>query len=160
MKNIFWLFKGSLGGRPGPNREPWSIEEIREAGFDAILNLSEYPPDNVGMASEGIESLWVPLPTAVPPDQEAERICFEQVPQAYIFIDRQICFGNQVLVHCNAGCDRTGLVLAYYLARSNELDVYEAINWVKRVRPMALSAEGWEDMAARVISRLLGINCM
>jgi protein-tyrosine phosphatase len=156
VRKVFWLIEDKLAGRPGPSREPWSLEELREAGFDTVLNLSEYPPDEDGMALVGLESSWIPLPTTVPPDQKAGRICLEQVPKTYSFIRYKITLGHRVLVHCNAGCDRTGFVLAYYLARSNELDVYEAINWVRRVRPMALSAEGWADMTVRVMSKLLG----
>jgi protein-tyrosine phosphatase len=133
------------------------LEQLGEAGFDAILDLSEYAPNEDSMASVGLESSWIPLPTTVLPDQEAEHICLERIPKAYTFIRDRITSGQRVLVQCVAGCDRTGLVLSHYLAMSNGLDINEAINEVRSVRPMALSAEGWEDMAVRVISRLLGI---
>jgi protein-tyrosine phosphatase len=157
MREVFWVIEDQLAGRPGPSREPWSLEELREAGLDAILNLSEYAPNEDSMALVGFESSWIPLPTTVPPDQEAERICLEQASKAYNFIRDKITKGHRVLVHCVAGCDRTGLILTYYLAKSNSLKVGEAINQVRRVQRMALSADGWEDMAVRVISRLLGV---
>ena len=91
----------------------------------------------------------------MPPDIEAERLCLELLPRAQEFLTQQISLGRQVLVHCVAGCDRTGMVLAYHLAQSTGLGVREAIGQVREARPPALSAAGWEDMAVRVISQLL-----
>jgi len=155
MQNVFWIIEDQLAGRPGPSKEPWSVQDLRGAGFDAILNLSEHPSEEHELAAAGLRSLWVPLPTAVPPDLEAERICLELVPQAHDFLMRHIALGHQVLVHCVAGCDRTGMVLAYHLAKSGGLGIREAIDQVRQARPPALSAAGWEEMAVRVLSQLL-----
>ncbi|MCP4205199.1 MAG: hypothetical protein GY769_25085, partial [bacterium] len=46
--------------------------------------------------------------------------------------------GRRVLVHCVAGCDRTGMILAYHLAKSGGLGVAEAIDRVRQSRPPAL----------------------
>lgn len=155
MQNTFWLIDGQLAGRPGPAMEPWSLEDLRRSGFEAVLNLSEYPSAEDELAAAGVESLWIPLPTAVPPDLDAENLCLELVPRAHDFLTHHIGEGRQVLVHCLAGCDRTGLVLAYYLAKTYGLEVGEAIDRIRQARPPALSAAGWEEMAVRVISRLL-----
>jgi len=42
--------------------------------------------------------------------------------------------------------------MGYFLMRRSGLSVDDAIVAVRRVRPIALSAEGWEDLAAAVLA--------
>ena len=60
-----------------------------------------------------------------------------------------------MLVHCAWGRDRTGLLLAYYLAREAGWTPRAAIARVREACPKALSATGWEAMAERIIADLL-----
>ena len=62
-----------------------------------------------------------------------------------------------MLVHCAWGRDRTGLLLAYHLARTEKLTPRAAIARVRQVRPKAITAPGWEEMAERVIAKLLAL---
>ena len=51
-----------------------------------------------------------------------------------------------MLVHCNAGKDRTGLLLAYYLVSRKGLSAKRALKILRRLNPDALSASGYEDI--------------
>ncbi|MEW6750137.1 MAG: dual specificity protein phosphatase family protein [Candidatus Latescibacterota bacterium] len=155
MLNAFWLLPGLLAGRPGPTREPWSLRQIRDAGIRAVVNLSEFPPRQSEFAEHGIEVLWVPLPATVPADAQSEQSCLERLPRAYAFLVTHLQAGHPVLVHCYAGCDRTGMLLAYHAARAESLSPRQAIQRVRQVRPAALTAQGWEAMAVRVIEALV-----
>ena len=57
-------------------------------------------------------------------------------------------------MHCTSGKDRTGIFLSYYLCKTEGLAPVEAIKAVKQVRPIALSAEGWEAFTLRVLDAL------
>lgn len=70
---------------------------------------------------------------------------------AYEFALDEIESGNSVLVHCRHGKDRTGLFMAYFLRQQFGLSTADAIERVKAVRPIALTAEGWEDFAIEVL---------
>jgi len=59
-----------------------------------------------------------------------------------------------VLVHCRSGKDRTGLFLTYYLCVTEGLTPSDAIGELRRVRPIALSAEGWESFSYQVLAEL------
>jgi protein-tyrosine phosphatase len=59
-----------------------------------------------------------------------------------------------VLVHCRSGKDRTGLFLSYYLCVTEGLRPSEAIAELRRVRPIALTAEGWETFSYEVLGAL------
>lgn len=154
MKRVFWLIPDRLAGRPGPNFFPWKPAELRAGGFDAVLNLSEYEPDVTALTGAGLRSYWVPLPMDFPPSEVSELECLGALPRALDHLNRELATGARVLVHCFAGRDRTGMLLALFLARRDGLAAGDAIARVREVRPEAISAPGWEEMALRVITRL------
>ena len=87
-----------------------------------------------------------------PPRPGDDVICLEVLPRAYEFVTKQMNRQRRVLVHCSSGKDRTGLFLSYFLMRHHHLSVSEAIRAVRAVRPIAISAMGWEAFATRVLS--------
>lgn len=155
MKFVFWLTYDAVAGRPGPHLEPWSLAELRAAGFDAVVNLSEHPSDVEALEAAGLESSWVPLPTDVPPTKDSEEQCAEALPRAIAFVSAQMARRRRVLVHCHAGKDRTGLLLAVLVAKQEGLSARAAIERVRVVRPLAITAPGWEALALAVIPRVV-----
>jgi protein-tyrosine phosphatase len=154
MNHVFWVRDGQLGGRPGPTAEPWSPARLRSV-IDVVVNISEHPSPANDFDALGMIHTWIPFPTAVPPDAEAERTCLESLPHAEAYLSGHLHSGRRVLVHCVSGKDRTGMLLAYHFARSEGLTALESVAQVRNVCPAALSAEGWEEMAIRVISQLM-----
>jgi len=153
MDKVFWLLPGKLAGRPGPDREPWVVDALREGGIEAILSVNDgvsCDPDE--LAAYGIAYALVPLSPNAPPQPGDDEVCLRALPLAYAFVRAQIAEGRGVLVHCSSGKDRTGLFLCYFLMRQAELSPAEAIEAVRRVRPIALSAVGWEQLARRVLA--------
>lgn len=155
MKSVFWLVHNVVAGRPGPQLEPWSVTELRAAGFDAVINLSEHPSDFEAFKAAGMEASWVPLPTDVPPTKESEEQCVEALPRAFAFVSEQIAQGRRVLVHCHAEKDRTGMLLAILVAKKENLPARAAIEKVREARPLAITAPGWEALALKVIPRVV-----
>lgn len=151
MKSAFWLVPDSVCGRAGPQLEPWSLAELRAGGIEAVINLSEHPSDLAGFGAAGIEACWIPLPTDVPPTDRSREQCVEALPRAWGFVAAQLAGRRRVLVHCYAGKDRTGMLLALFLAKRDGLPAPAAIARVRSVRPLALTAPGWEALALEVI---------
>ncbi len=155
MDRTYWLIPDRLCGRPGPAIAPWSLPDLRSAGIQSILSLAaEQSPLN--LADEGFRYARVPIPPQVPPDRRVERACFASLPSAVEFVRSELEAGRCLLVHCAAGRDRTALVLAGHLASESGVSATEAIATVRQARPDALTAEGWEALAQRVISHLWG----
>lgn len=154
MQHVFWLIPDRLAGRTGPVKAPWRAEELRAAGFDLVLNLSETSPDETALRAAGLASHWEPLPTDVPATARAEAACVDAVPRALAVVLRELSAGRRVMVHCYAGQDRTGLLLAAYLVRERGLAPAAAIARVRTVRELAITAPGWEEMALRVLVKL------
>lgn len=156
MNDVFWIRNGLLGGRPGPMRSSWDPRDLHAAGIRAVLNVSEHEDPTSECIHYGIAVSWIPLPLTVPPEEVDELGCLEALPKAHDFVAEHLALDNPVLVHCVVGRDRTGMVLAYHLAVTEDLSAKDAIARVRAVRPEALTASGWEDMAVRVIDRLRG----
>jgi protein-tyrosine phosphatase len=155
MRHLFWLVPDSLCGRAGPDREPWNLAELRAAGVGAVLSVNDgrhcQPEEFVAHA---IDYRCIPLSENAPPVDGDMEICLSALPQAFSYIQQKVAGGIPVMVHCSAGKDRTGLLLAYYLMRTRRLSVADAIAEVRSVRPIALSADGWEDFAYEVLRRV------
>jgi protein-tyrosine phosphatase len=153
VKHVFWLEAGRLAGRAGPNREPWDLGELHAGGIRAVLSVN----DGVCCHAEDFAALEIAyacaaMPDSVPPAPGDEQRCREAAEHALSFIDEHLAADRTVLVHCSSGKDRTGLVLAYYLVKRRGYEPEEALAVVRAVRPIALSAEGWEDLALRLLS--------
>ncbi len=153
MKSVFWLIPGKLTGRSGPDYAPWSLPELYDAGFRAVVNLSEFEPSYADFEAAQLSVHWTPLANSYPADEEAEISCLENLPGTFHFLKSQIDAGQPVLVHCAWGRDRTGLLLSYYLACECGYAPKAAIARVREVCPKALSATGWESMAERIIEQ-------
>lgn len=152
MDKLFWVIPGRLAGRPGPDREPWNVGSLRDGGIGAVLSVNDgllcHPED---FAAHDIDYACVPLPENAPPLPGDEKICLTALPKAYQFVKVQMERDRAVLVHCSSGKDRTGLFLCYFLIHHAGLSAREAIDSVRQVRPIALSASGWEQLAEQVL---------
>ncbi|MGB8337743.1 MAG: dual specificity protein phosphatase family protein [Burkholderiales bacterium] len=152
MQHIFWLEPDILAGRTGPNREPWNISELRNAGIGAVLSVND---GELRLAEDfaelGIECHCIPLSANAPPLAEDKAHSLAVLPQAYAFVKAKIDAGTVTLVHCSSGKDRTGLFMAYFLAMSG-YSVVDAIARVKAIRPIAFNADGWEVFVLEVLT--------
>lgn len=155
MRNVFWLRPGVIGGRSGPNLDVWDPKDLAAGGVGAVLSVNDgelVRPQE--LAAVGIDYRCVPLSDAAPPQPGDLEICTSALPRALEFTMASIDRRRSVVVHCRSGKDRTGLFLSYYLCEIERLKPSEAIRELKRVRPIALSADGWEAFSYRVLGEL------
>ncbi len=152
MNHVFWLVPGVLAGRSGPNRDPWDAQDLRAGGIGAILSVNDggacHPED---FAALGMSYRCIPLSDNEPPRDGDMEHCLAALPEAYDYVRGELDEQRAVLVHCRSGKDRTGLFMCYFLIRESGMSIDDAIAEVRRVRPIALSAEGWEDLAVAVL---------
>ena len=153
MKHLFWLIKGELCGRSGPNHQPWQAQELKGSGVGAVLSVnnaeSVYPDE---LDSADLSYRCIALSSNAPPRPGDLELCLERLPLAYTFARNQIEAGRALMVHCRHGKDRTGLFMAYYLKIQYGLSTSEAISRVMTVRPIALSAKYWDQFAVEVLN--------
>ncbi len=151
MDHVFWIYRDEVAGRPGPLEAPWRLSELRQGGFDTILSVaSDLFPHSEVIAS-GLSRTCIPFPDVLPPDAQTVSICKAHLRLTLHCIKTNIDSGRKVLVHCAGGKDRAGLVLAHYMAERDGLTAATAVSRLREIRPQALSAEGWEAMALKLI---------
>jgi hypothetical protein len=156
MRNVFWLRQGVLAGRSGPNRDAWSPKELADGGIGAVLSVNDGELVHSGdLGALGINYSCISLSDAAPPQPGDLQACVDALPKALTFVLSSIESGRSVLVHCSSGKDRTGMFLTYYLCATEGLAPARAIEEVRRVRPVALSAEGWESFTLDVLRVLV-----
>jgi len=152
MRNVFWLRPNIIAGRTGPNVDAWDPKDLVTGGIGAVLSVNDGESVcSENLASAGIDYKCIPLSDTAPPQPGDLQHCLTALPRAFQFTVDSIESGKRVLVHCSSGKDRTGMFLCYYLYKAEGLPPLEAIQEVKRVRPIALSAEGWESFTLDVL---------
>ncbi len=153
MKHVFWVYRNELAGRPGPGVAPWRLSDFAGSGIDVLLSVASDLFPHSEAAASGLARACIPFPDLVPPDELTYRQCRANLRLTSEVIDSNLRRGRRVLVHCAGGNDRTGLVLAHYIARREGLGAAEAVRRLRETRPQALSARGWEAMALDLIGR-------
>ncbi|WNL41411.1 dual specificity protein phosphatase family protein [Halomonas sp. PAMB 3264] len=160
MRHLFWLVEGRVAGRAGPNMAAWSPQALAEGGIRAVLTLNRgHEVDVSALNASGIAHRRVPVPVQAPPQFGAIDIALPALGEAGRWVWEQSQSGRPVLVHCTHGKDRTGLVFAYLLVRYYAMTAAQAIAEVRRVRPIALSALGWEPFAHEVLALVESPRC-
>ena len=155
MREIFWLRPDRIAGRAGPGLYSWIPAELAAGGIGAILSVNDgasvYPDD---LAAAGIDYACYPMEDNAPPRPGDFEHCVATLPPALEFVTGRLDSGRSVLIHCTAGKDRTGLTMCHYLCRREGYQPEQAIVEVRRVRPQALSAPGYEPFALEVLRAL------
>ncbi|ADN77260.1 dual specificity protein phosphatase [Ferrimonas balearica DSM 9799] len=155
MEHLFWLEPGRIAGRSGPNKDPWTTDELQQAGIRTVLSLNDADGvDASELAEAGICHHHVALPGEIPPRQHDLDTCLLRLPQALARLNASLSQGERVLIHCRSGKDRTGMLMAYLLMVRQGLAPRDAMAKVRQVRPIAFSADGWEALTLSVLERL------
>jgi protein-tyrosine phosphatase len=122
------------------------------AGLRVIVSLNT-EPDPAEVAAAGLRHHSLPMSPILPVVASLQNLLLRELDPVLTTIHAKVSAGQPTLVHCHAGKDRTGLALTAYLVRYRGLDVDEALARVRAVRPIALSAPGYEATARRFAER-------
>jgi len=149
VQHVYWVLPGLLAGRPCPDCEPWDLDELWRAGFRALVTLDRRRVDLEAVRRNGFAHQWyerVDLPDIVLRTFQEQVGFAAAIEPALAFIHERVTASRPTLVHCWAGRDRTGAVLACYLVGYHSLTANQAIDQVRAARPDAMAAPGYTDV--------------
>ena len=124
----YWIREGKLAGSRFPTKE--IADNIRKNGIRHVFNLTMQEYEDKDMF-DGINLYNLKIEDFSTPSQDVVNTFFQITEKA---LEKD----EPVLVHCWAGCGRTGTMLALWLMRFEGMTADDAINEVRRIRPCAL----------------------
>lgn len=141
-----------LAGRCGPSNIPFDLDRLKHReDIDAIVSLQEVSDERIEQwraAGLDVKTLFFRM-GSLNDENDVEAFIEGSVTTALEYIDEQHSQGNHVLVHCYAGLDRTGAVLACWLIKATNCTPEDAIEEVKNVRPRAFVTDGYTQAVIR-----------
>ena len=134
-----WVIENKLAG----SGIPTSIDEVQwiiEQGVKSIVTIREEPlADNW---IKDVNYLHVMSNDMGVPE-------FNDLTHTIDFIHRRITNKEPVLVHCLAGMGRTGVVLACYLVKYQNMSADEATQKIREERPGSIQSYPQEEIIFR-----------
>lgn len=112
------------------------VEFFKNKNIKAVLNCSKDIPNSfINDKDKNIEYLRIPV------DDSLQEIDFEKMykymPKIVNFIDKHISKGNNILVHCYAGRQRSAISVAGYLTSKRKMSPKQACKFILERRPEA-----------------------
>lgn len=137
---------GLLYGRPGPNTSRWDLAALSRNGLAVVVSLV-HVEDPLAVTRAGLRHYVIPFEDKIHlPYKTANGFVLEIFDEFDRVLDLHLPRREPVLVHCNAGKDRTGLLFAYYLVSRKRLSAKRALKVLRKLNPDALSASGYVDV--------------
>ena len=143
MRYVYWIIENKLAGRPGPVRAPWDPRALYAGGIRVIVSLAADEPVE-DMTMYGFEHYQATFPPVFLNSVGMQKAFIHEALPVWAFIQKRIEAATPVMVHCHAGADRTGLILAGYLVVYHGVEPDNAVATVRAANQFALSAPGYE----------------
>lgn len=113
------------------------LDFLQGLGIKAVVSLTEVPLDQRLLNHRGLDYLHLPVRDFSPPT-------LEQIKKFVGFLKWMKLEGKKVVVHCGAGCGRTGTMLACYFVDQG-LSAQEAIKKIRQLRPCSIETREQEE---------------
>lgn len=144
MDYVYWMIQNQLAGRPGPVMHPWDPAAFYAGGIRTVISLAA-ELDVGDLTTYRLRHYQAEIPPLILFSKGLRKAFIHQALPVWEYLHQQMQEGASTLVHCHAGKDRTGVILAGYLVLYHKLSVDVALAGLRRANPRALSAPGYEE---------------
>jgi hypothetical protein len=128
-----WILTNSLAIGPMP-RQPSHWEQLEQAGFHSRFSCC-YPQEE---ELSPIPDHWQSRSLALPDHRNQEALKPERLLEALELARGLMHSSAPVYLHCFAGRERSPLIGVGLTALERQVDVFEALDWVRRCHPAAM----------------------
>ncbi|MFX1259025.1 MAG: dual specificity protein phosphatase family protein [Promethearchaeota archaeon] len=138
-----WIVKGKLAAGWWPELK--EIERYKKEGIKVVVNCSEF--DNRREISKHFTYYHINIPDyGTPTDVQLER--FLEIT------GKHHAKGNAVVVHCVAGCGRTGIMVVAWAAYNGYLPkAIDPVKWIRKLRPCSLETKEQMKLARDIAKK-------
>lgn len=136
LSRVDWVLPGKLA--VGASPRPGDSAVLRRAGIQVVFSLcgaSEEP------LPSDIEEQFRCLRLVLPDSRYKREIKPSQLHAAIDIIHHSVQNQLPIYVHCYAGVERSPTVCIAYLCKYHNLELWEALNWLKQVHPATMPQE-------------------
>lgn len=138
-----WIVRNKIAAGWWPEKR--ELEIYKKEGIQVVINCSEF--DNRHEISSEFKYYHIDVPDyGVPTDNQIETflsIC-----------DKHGKNNESIVVHCVAGCGRTGQFVIAWAAHNGFLpDGIDPVKWIRKLRPCSLETKEQMDLARRIANK-------
>ncbi|MFO0040152.1 MAG: hypothetical protein ACK522_14590 [Synechococcaceae cyanobacterium] len=141
-----WILTNLLAIGPMP-RHPSHWQQLEQAGFRSRFSCC-YPNEE---QLSPIPDHWRSESVGLPDHREQEDLLAERLNEALDRAEGLLRADAPVYLHCFAGRERSSLMAVGLTARQRGMDVFEALDWVRRCHPAASPIYGHLDVLDQVL---------
>jgi protein-tyrosine phosphatase len=129
-RSIHWVIPGKLaiGGLPRSEQG----KEMAQNGIKVLLSLCD---ETEGALPQSFGQQFRCLRFVLPDSHYARALKVEQLIEVVNLVHQTIQHQQPLYVHCLAGIERSPTVCIAYLCQYYNLELWEAMNWIKQAHP-------------------------
>ncbi len=142
-ESFTWIIKKRIAASWWP--DPSVIKRYKEEGIRVIINCSEF--DNHSEIPKDFKFFHINIPDyGTPTDLQIKK---------FLEITNKFVDGKEpIVVHCVAGCGRTGILIVVWAAYNgylrNEID---PVKWIRKLRSCCLETKEQMELARKIAKK-------
>jgi len=138
-----WIIKKKIAASWWPDASV--INRYKSEGIRVVINCSEF--DNRPNIPEDFRYLHLNIPDYGTPTESQLRTFLE-------FASKFLIKEEPVVVHCVAGCGRTGIMIVALAAYNGFIpNGIDPVKWIRKLRPCCLETKEQMELARKIAKR-------
>ena len=138
-----WIIKNKIAAAWWP--DPPDFERFKKEGIKVIINCSEF--DNRSSVPENFKYFHFNIPDYGTPTQA-------QLEKFFKITSQFITSGHPIVVHCVAGCGRSGIMIVALAAFNDFIpEGMDPVKWIRKLRPCCLETKEQMVLARSLAKR-------
>jgi hypothetical protein len=143
-----WILNHQLAIGPMPRRS-FQWKQLEDVGFKTRFSCC-YPQENV-FAPIPID--WFSANIPLPDHRQQESLDIERLTLALNTAEQLVLTSSPVYLHCFAGQERSSLLAVGLTAKIKNIDVFSALEWVRRCHPISAPNYEYLEMLEKILTK-------